>query len=81
MGSDHIINEFLSLPFKKVLFSESEKYSTGDSIYIPKELQEYNEEGNPNILAMCKNGLMTFEQCFNFVKWINGQKTSDCHKL
>lgn len=71
------------LPLRKVIFVDRPELSGENCVLIPERLAIRNEEGAPNVLVASPDRpwQQVFEQCFDFVKWLNGASVSACTLL
>lgn len=73
-----LINEFLELPYKKVLFSHKE-YNQDEIVFVRRDAKK--DEVDDLTKYFNFSGIKTYEYYFNFDKWLTGEySTGECKK-
>lgn len=70
---EELLNDFLQLPYKKVLFSHK-KYDLDEVVFVSKD--EKKQEVSDLTRYYNLKGIKTYEYYFDFDKWLTGKYTT-----
>lgn len=78
-----LIHRFLSLPYRKVLFTCDNSISGSDVFNLDanryRSIDGFRQDNTFNVMARIPwSGKRVFEDCFDWVEWLNGKDASRC---
>ncbi|MDE6655553.1 MAG: DUF1919 domain-containing protein, partial [Anaeroplasmataceae bacterium] len=71
-----LVDEFLKLPYKKVLFSHKD-YNQDEIVFVKRDMKKHEVDDLTKYYNF--KGIKTYEYYFNFDKWLTGKySTGEC---